>query len=1389
MSYLSLRVLGTCVLHLEDQRAVRFPTDKAQALLVYVALQPERPFTRELLAGLLWPDITDASAFTNLRQTLYRLRKMLDPLHPGISDALFLSTRQTISLAADVIDVDRITFERLLAVCATHQHAALHTCDACLERLEEAVELYGGELLAGFGLADAPAFEEWLLIEREIVSRHFRGALRALATAYELRGAYERAHLYATRFLHEDPLREDMHRQVMRLLARQGLIHQAIAQYDACCRILAAELGVQPEAATTTLAEQIRSGTFRNVEGDTQQGDVIPTPTAPLASSSAVAVPASSRHDWGDMPSVDRFHGRERELTTLEQWIVQEQCRVVTLLGMGGVGKTSLAATSARHLADQFDLVIWRSLVNAPPLDELLRGWFGALAAHTASTLPDTLDDQMRLLLEHLRHTRCLLVLDNLESILQPGNQAGAMRAGYEGYAQLIERIGVTTHRSCLLLTSREQPQALARLIGSTPAVQLLPLQGLDVEAGHALLQLHGLAASGPQASALVAHYSGNPLALQIVANTIADLFGGDIDAFEHEEIGVFDTIRHVLDEQFARLSDLEQEILFWLAIERAPIPLATLHSSIVQPVAPRVLLEAAQGLHKRSLLEKSGDGLMLQHVVTEYLTDRLIDEMCAVLIDSDLDAISHSFLNRYALIKAQSKEYVRQSQVRLILDPVAKRVLAALGKARFEQRMARALTQLRGRIADQPQPGYAGGNLLNLALHLNVDMTGYDFSSLSVWQVDLRGKHLARVSFAHAHIANTIFTGVFGVGLSIAFRPDGTSLAVGLTNGEVHLWRVPDAVLERTIPAHRGFTAAVAWSHDSRWLVSGGHDNIVQVYDLQQAAPRFRLAGHTNNIQALACAPNTHIIASGGKDLTIRLWDMVRGRCVAVLRGHTDFIRSLAFSPDGTHLFSASQDHTIRVWDVQIATCVAIVDGHTGPVLSVAVDESGRYLASCGHDRSVRVWDAATFERVEQVEGFRHNVRAVAFRPPLHTGSMSDTPILAIGAAVELLQLWTMHERRMYPLYGHTLHVDAIAFHPTGTLLASSSGDATVCLWDVQSRSLQRMLQGHINLASNVAFSPDGRLLASGHTDHLVRIWDVSSGEEVRYLSGHTQPIGALAWTPDGTIIATGSPERRVMLWDVASGSIRQRFAEQRGNVHHIAISPDGNTLASGGGFGDLFLWDLASGTLRHRLFANDKDVFHIDFSPDGRVLATSGDDRCVRLWDVATGTLLDVLYQHTQEIIGLAFSPTGAFIATGGYDQHIYLWDCEQRMLHHLEGHTDTVTSLAWSPDGRRLASSSHDQTVRVWELDADEQSAVPHRVLQGHTHVIIMVAWSPEGSLLASGSADETVKLWDWQTGECVRTLPVAGPYAGVNITGVTGITEAQKGALKALGAVEM
>lgn len=309
-----------------------------------------------------------------------------------------------------------------------------------------------------------------------------------------------------------------------------------------------------------------------------------------------VDVKGTTRQDWGEAIDVPVFYGRTEELNTLKQWLVCDRCRLVALLGMGGIGKTALSLRCSELVQDEFEYLIWRSLRNAPPIQETLLNLIQFLSnqQETEVDLPKDLDGRVSRLIDYLRCSRCLLILDNVETILGDGDYAGHYREGYEGYGELFRRLGEARHQSCLILTSREKPKEFVSLEGEKLPVRSLQITGLKEAEGREIFRLKGaFSGSEEEWRIIVEHYAGNPLALKMVAAAIQELLNSNISEFLellNQGTLVFDDIRDVLERQFDRLSDLEKEIMYWLAIEHEPILLLELRENVLSPVAKSTL-------------------------------------------------------------------------------------------------------------------------------------------------------------------------------------------------------------------------------------------------------------------------------------------------------------------------------------------------------------------------------------------------------------------------------------------------------------------------------------------------------------------------------------------------------------------------------------------------------------------------------------------------------------------------------------------------------------------------------------------------------------------------------------------------------------------------------
>lgn len=337
---------------------------------------------------------------------------------------------------------------------------------------------------------------------------------------------------------------------------------------------------------------------------------------------------AAGKIDLNGAPTeIYPFCGREVEIAQISEWIVDRQAKIVGLMGIGGIGKTALAAKLSESISDRFDRVVWRSLRESPSATTTITDIIGFLSQYTEIELPQTIDRQIARLLTYLRQHRCLLILDNMETIMVAGALAGEYRSGYEDYGELLHKIGTTRHQSCLLVTSREAPPEIIELATPIGAVYSVFLSG--IESAVELLGKLGLAETEPEIGTLADRTQGNPLYLRIAANTIRNYFSGSVAAFLQVDRLNFGKIANVLQAQFDRLSGGEKLVMYLLAIQREPISIAAMQVQLKPLPEHDAIAEILASLNWRSLIQiLRNSRYTLQNVVMEFITTAAIAEL-----------------------------------------------------------------------------------------------------------------------------------------------------------------------------------------------------------------------------------------------------------------------------------------------------------------------------------------------------------------------------------------------------------------------------------------------------------------------------------------------------------------------------------------------------------------------------------------------------------------------------------------------------------------------------------------------------------------------------------------------------------------------------------------
>ncbi|HEY0582003.1 MAG TPA: hypothetical protein VGE94_07455, partial [Chloroflexota bacterium] len=952
--------------------------------------------------------------------------------------------------------------------------------------------------------------------------------------------------------------------------------------------------------------------------------------SAPAPATEAAPVVTFERvQDWGDAPDGIGFVGRAEDLAALRHWVLEDHCRLLAVLGMGGIGKTALVSQLAQTVLPSFQCLYWRSLRDALPAGEWLAGAIGFLSAHTVVP-PEGESARLAMLVQLLRNRPSLLLLDNFETVLEPGAREGRYRDGFGAYGALLHAVGETRHQSCLVVTSREAPPELAVLGGN--AVRHVQLGGLGAAEGEVLLADKQLVGTDADWADLIARLGGNGLALKVVGETIRQIFGGDIAAFLQQAgaSSIFGGVRRLLAEQIGRSSPLEQKLLRLLAVEREPVSLAQLIAAAdVEPGDQRgAVLEAIEALRRRSLVEHAGTAttvaFTLQSVVLEYVTDRLVQDMV-----EEIATGLPSHVAEQPLIEAQAKDYVRHSQERLIGASILRQLRAQFGDGGAEERLVALLDGWRDRPAAEQR--FGPGNVVNLQRLLRGDLRALDMSRLAIRQAYLAGVEAQDASLAGANLADAVLAEAFDFPGSVALSSDGALLAAGTSTGEVWLWRVADRTLVAMLEGHLGAVWAVALSPDGRLLVSGGVDGTVRLWDPRMGHLLRTLRGHSGTVWGVALTPDGQLLASAGGDGTARLWAASTGQALATLEGHTSGVRRVALSLDGQVAATAGQDGTVRLWDVPTGRSMATLVGHIGGLWGVALSADRQLLASGGQDGTVRLWEAGTGQPLATLEGHTGGVWSVALS--------ADGGLAASGGGDGTLRLWEAPFARHDDAADRWSRQRTDAAPPTGARPTAT-------------------LQGHTGSVWGAALTADGRLMASGGGDGTVRLWETSTGRPLATLQGHTSGIRAVALTADGQLVASGGQDGLVRLWQASTGRLLSTLQGHTGGLWGVALSADGQLVASGSGDGTVRLWEVSTGRQVAVLRNESGGVWSLALSRDGRLVASGSEDGAVRLWEARSGRLLATLQGHTSAVAGVALSADGALVASGGADGNIRLW-----------------------------------------------------------------------------------------------------------------------------------
>ncbi|MEG4984590.1 NB-ARC domain-containing protein [Microcoleus sp. BR0-C5] len=369
---------------------------------------------------------------------------------------------------------------------------------------------------------------------------------------------------------------------------------------------------------TQNVIEQHISGNF-NTCGEGRHPPDIST-SHPDNNETSNPKPTKTLHqDLSEMPELGNFFDRTSSLHTLTTWILQQNCRLITLTGISGIGKTSLAVQLVQQIKDEFEYAAWFTLDELSTIDKfqsnLTQLFYQSEKQDSSPTNQKPLP-----LIKYLQNHRCLIVLDDIHNLFCSDELAGKYKPEYEEYRSLFKQIEKLSHQSCFLLVGWEPPKEVPQLTSENTPIRTLQLTGLDTAAAGEILRDKGLAEID-NCEALIHRYQGNPLWLKSVATLILELGIGATELLIDDTILLPEDLKDVLQQQYDRTSELEKQVMSLLATENQPVNVAKLLQN--GQISSSNLLNALQSLSRRGLIEKQESLYTLSPVLKQYIKTR----------------------------------------------------------------------------------------------------------------------------------------------------------------------------------------------------------------------------------------------------------------------------------------------------------------------------------------------------------------------------------------------------------------------------------------------------------------------------------------------------------------------------------------------------------------------------------------------------------------------------------------------------------------------------------------------------------------------------------------------------------------------------------------------
>jgi WD40 repeat protein/DNA-binding SARP family transcriptional activator len=1359
MPQLRLEFLGGFRVSLDETPVTTFESNKVRALLVYLATESHRPHPRESLAALLWPDWPDCAALSNLRYALSDLRKVIGDR--TAEPPFLLISREAIQFNTESnhwLDVAEFTS------LAGGQD---------FEQLERAVTLYKGEFLEGFSVSEAAPFEDWARLKGEQFQRVYLQSLHKLAATLEVCGELERALPHARRQIEIEPLDENAHRQLMRLLALSGRGAEALVQYEACREVLQTELGAEPSQETAQLYQLLLKGELP-----------LPLPSEPLH-------PERAARQVGPCPyrglaafreqDAQFFFGREDFTRQMEE-VVQRQSLIAVIVGSSGSGKSSVVyAGLLPRLRNSGDWQIASFRPGERPFRSLAGALLPLLEPDTKETdrliqagKLETALSRGEVLLEGViaRATQVkggakhlLMVVDQFEELYTLCPDPDERQCFLD---QLLGAVSVVAggrdRRLVLLLTLRAD--FMGQALAYRPFADVL--QGATVLMGpmnrdelrsvvEKPAELQGAAFEAGLVDRLLDDVGNKPGNLPLLEFALTLLWehqdSGWLTHSVYDSIGLVDgALASHADQVFGSLDPDEQK--------RAK-------NALLQLIKPgegtedtrRVAVKEELGEENWKVIQLLADQRLVVtgldaagNKTAEVVHETLIQKWGRFKEWMEADRAFRSWQEQIRLNLRQWQESGREESALLgggrlsianewlaersgDLSQAEKEYILASQAEQQAQQEAESAQQKREAALTRRSRNFLFALVVILILAV-IGTSGLAYITRRA-QVEALAQSQARAT-QQALAEGEAATRGTQQAIAKAERANAQMQAITRATAEADALHQADLAHARELSLaainnletdpERSILLAL---HAVSTAQKTGESVPIEIQDaLHQAvlASRLRLTlrGHTGDVWDVVYSPDGTQLATASWDGTAKIWDARTGQEVATLQDHQKAIQDIAYSPDGTKLATADDGGVVIVWNPNTGERSVKLLGHTGGVSKIAFSPDDNLLATAGWDQTIRIWDTNTGNEMVSLPVGEAAHPYVAFSP-------DGRRLLSAGESIQLWDAETWGERLAFPGTAGAISLD-------GTRLAIGGADGSLRLVDAATGEEQITLRGNLSEPiEGIVFSPDGSLLVA-HDWENAEVWDAITGQALFRI---TESIGIKpVFTQDGSRLITSSQDGIAKVFDVPSGE--ELFAlEGSGAIYNLALSPScdnqlgwcGVRLATASRDQTARVWDISPGGSSELLVLPG---FSAQFNPDGMHLTTSEflNRQTIKFQtrDISREALGTVVYSYTASlpapVTGGVFSPDGsrvALLASNASFTVLDLVHAAQVISFPID--EESQMSFALSPDWTRLATVVS-STVQIW----DATSGLKLLELPEYSQAVTAFRFSPDNKYLA-------------------------------------------------------